>query len=65
MLKTMTPKNGGPACYLRSECRTESDREYVDKLFAHNWEYFVIKRDERSNGMTTFVECCGTEIELG
>ncbi|CAN5278151.1 hypothetical protein BH20ACI2_BH20ACI2_01320 [soil metagenome] len=62
---TMDQNKSTAACYLRSECRAEADREYFDRLFAHNWEYFVIKRDERSNLMTTFVECCGTEVKLG
>jgi hypothetical protein len=57
--------NTKAACYLRSECRTEADREAVDRLFAHNWEYFVIKKDEGSNELTTFVECCGSEFKIG
>ncbi len=55
----------GSTCYLRSECRTEADRDAVDKLFAHNWEYFVIKRDESSDKMSAFVECCGSELKVG
>ena len=65
MLSTMTQNNTNSTCYLRSDCRTEADREAVDKLFAHNWEYFVIKKDERSNQLKTFVECCGNEFKIG
>lgn len=52
-------------CYLRSDCRAEADREAVDRLFAHNWEYFVIKKDERSDKLSAFVECCGSEFKVG
>lgn len=57
--------NSSTACYLRSTCKTESDREHFDKLFAHDWEYFVIKRDESSNQLSTFVECCGSDLKVG
>ena len=65
MLSTMTQNNTNSTCYLRSDGRTEADREAVDKLFAHNWEYFVIKKDDRSNELKTFVECCGSEFKVG
>ena len=65
MLSTTVKNNSGTTCYLRSECRTEADREAVDKLFAHNWEYFVIKKDDRSDKMAAFVECCGNEFKVG
>ena len=64
-LTTIDSIGASPACYLRSTCKTEADREFVDKLFAHNWEYFVIKRDERSDKLSTFVECCGSEFKIG
>jgi hypothetical protein len=63
-LTTIDRINSSTACYLRSKCKTEADRKFIDKLFAHNWEYFVIKRDERTNQLSTFVECCGADFEV-
>jgi hypothetical protein len=65
MLGESMQTNTQAICYLRSECRTAADREAVNQLFAHNWEYFVIKKDERSSELTTFVECCGSEFKIG
>lgn len=64
-LETMKQNITEVACYLRSTCQTEADREAFDKLFARNWEYFVIRADERSQEIKTFVECCGSEFKIG
>ncbi len=64
-LSTNNRSGPGTTCYLRSICKTEADREFVDRLFAHDWEYFVIKKDDRSDQFGTFVECCGTQLKVG
>ena len=64
-LSTINRSNAGTTCYLRSTCKTEADREFVDGLFARDWEYFVIKREDSSDQLGTFVECCGTELKIG
>ncbi len=45
-------------CEFRSPCREESDRTYFDRLFADDWEVFVIKRDEQSGKFDWFTLCC-------
>ena len=45
-------------CPLRSDCKTESDRQYFDSLFNDDWEVFVIKRDNESGTFDWFTQCC-------
>ncbi|PYT01954.1 MAG: hypothetical protein DMF63_03730 [Acidobacteria bacterium] len=51
------------SCPLRSECGKESDRSFVDDLFARSWEVFVIKRDPVSAKFGWYTLCC-EEVDL-
>ena len=47
------------SCPLRSDCKTRSDRRFVDALFADDWEVFVIKRNDDDEGnFRWFTLCC-------
>ncbi len=45
-------------CPLRSECEKESNNLYFDSLFESDWEVFVIKRDNETDGFDWFTLCC-------
>ena len=45
-------------CPLRSDCRRESNRKYFDSLFDHDWEVFVVKRDNDQGKFDWFTLCC-------
>jgi hypothetical protein len=45
-------------CPLRSDCRNESDRKYLDSLFDDDWEVFVIKRNTEQGKFDWFTLCC-------
>jgi hypothetical protein len=48
-------------CPIRSVCRTNADRRYFERLFAREWEVFVIRRDEEKGGFDWFTMCCEAE----
>lgn len=45
-------------CPIRSDCKNESDRKFVDNLFAEDWEVFVIKHDDDRGSFRWFTLCC-------
>ena len=45
-------------CALRSECKSDSDREYFSSLFERNWEVFVIKKDPETGLLKGETICC-------
>ena len=46
------------SCPIRSDCKNESDRRFVDKLFERDWEVFVIKRNDDEGRFDWFTLCC-------
>ena len=55
-------------CHIRSECKRESDSKYFKELFEREWDAFVIKYDENTGKLRSFIECCGRlawELENG
>lgn len=46
------------SCPVRSACNKESNRRFVDKLFADDWEVFVIKRNNDDGNFRWFTLCC-------
>jgi hypothetical protein len=45
-------------CPVRSDCKTTSDRKFIDDLFSDDWEVFVIKRDQETQKFDWFTLCC-------
>lgn len=50
------------SCPLRTDCRAEVNKRYIDDLFADDWEVFVIKRDERNEKFDWFTLCCDATV---
>ena len=46
------------SCPVRSECGKGLEQKSLDKLFARDWEVFVIKRKELGAGFRWFTLCC-------
>jgi hypothetical protein len=46
------------SCPVRSDCAKASDRRFVNRLFADDWEVFVIKRDANTAKFDWFTLCC-------
>ena len=46
------------SCPVRTDCAKQSNRRFVDGLFADNWEVFVIKRDANTENFDWFTLCC-------
>jgi hypothetical protein len=55
----MQNKRGTAACHLRSACRRESDSRYFKALFEREWDFFVVKKDEKNGDLRPHIECCG------
>lgn len=51
-------KVGAAACYLRSMCKTNADREFFGSMFEREWEVFVIKRDPITGKLKGETVCC-------
>ena len=49
-------------CPLRSDCKKRSDRRYFDSLFDHDWEVFVIRRDDKEGNFNWFTQCCEAAV---
>ena len=46
------------ACPIRSDCKSETDRRYFDRLFEKDWEVFVVKRRADRDTFDWFTLCC-------
>ena len=46
------------SCPVRSDCTNESNRRFVDDLFAEDWEVFVIRRNREAEKFDWFTLCC-------
>lgn len=58
MTINLSQKLIGEACYIRSACRENSDREYFKSMFDSDWEVFVIKRDPTTGKFKGETLCC-------
>lgn len=45
--------DGADGCKAATECNSPS------QLFEKTWDYFVIKKDEATGKLSSFIECCG------
>jgi hypothetical protein len=41
------------------QCATETEYGAGMQLFDRNWDFFVIKKDEVTGKLRSFIECCG------
>jgi hypothetical protein len=65
-IKTVVEITPGDAtCSYSEACITEAGANLVTQLFERNWDYFVIKKDEATGKLRSFIECCGRALATG
>jgi hypothetical protein len=42
-----------------AECKAQTESDPPSGLFERNWDYFVIKSDDVTGKLLSFIECCG------
>ena len=53
------------ACVNNGEFSSEAGTGPLSHLFERKWDYFVIKKDEVTGKLRSFIECCGRLSGIG